>query len=166
MTFLRTHLTTIVVAGLTALACSTGGAVAGSMITGAQIKNNTVTGADIKNQSLGKVDLSAAAVKALHGATGKPGANGKNGTNGTDGAPGISGYVLVQSQKNVAANTTDTLVNTCPDNKFIISANAYWQSSRAAVQVATTQTQGSAYTTGVSADDLLVLNLICGVVTQ
>jgi hypothetical protein len=60
--------------------------------------SHLITGKDIKNHSIGVVDLSHAAVKQLHGATGKPGAPG---------LPGVQWYGGHATTLNETAGTNE-----------------------------------------------------------
>jgi hypothetical protein len=90
-------LTTVLALSVAAVAFSTGGAVAGSLVTGAQIKDGTVTTKDVKNGTLGAADLRKSTVRAFSepGPRGAPGlvrAYGRVAADGTvtRAAPGVS----------------------------------------------------------------------------
>ena len=96
---LRHHRTTAVAVGAVILvACSSMGAVAGSLVTGAQIKDQTIHSNDIATGGVGTSEIRDASIlsrdlsQSTNGTNGVDGKPGTNGTDGTDGTDGVSGY--------------------------------------------------------------------------
>ena len=153
----------LAIAAVIATSASTGAVAAAAFITGADIVNGTVTTADLKNNNvLGKdvkdgaltaVDLSAATLGNLKGATGSAGqagpagAVGSAGPAGTAGAPGISGLQHVEATLVIANGGEKAVLVTCPAGKKILGLSADWSTTDepAASHIRTDLTSGMAY---------------------
>lgn len=97
----RSRVAAVAVGALVVVGLGGASAVAAKQITGHQIKDGSITAKDIRNGSLGGGEfkdgsvglrvLTAAAEKALRGATGATGPQGAPGADGADGADGAKG---------------------------------------------------------------------------
>lgn len=96
---------------------ASGGAVAGAMITGAQIKNGTITGADIKNGTIGSKKITFGARSTFLQAS------------------PVSGYEVLSRRQSVAGSAPGIIQVSCPGDKVITGAGAFWEETSVAPQV-------------------------------